>query len=119
MEKLKNSRGRKMKCLNPNPVHRLWTFIRKPMICVALLCFVVRVASLSEVSEVGTVNITAGGIAWVTTMEGGELEANEDKISLVEQGAEADKFMSMESMLQWAIGVGSWFSPFQGGLECW
>ncbi|CAK9264036.1 unnamed protein product [Sphagnum jensenii] len=69
-----------------------------------LLCFVVRVASLSEVSEVGTVNITAGGIAWVTTMEGGELEANEDKISLVEQGAEADKFTSMESMLQWAIG---------------
>lgn len=87
---------------------RLWLLksLGWPVGLACMFALVVVVAGFSEPSgELETINMTSGGMAWVTTMEGEELEQSDDKVTLVEQGDEPQGFASMDSMLQWAIGM--------------
>lgn len=87
---------------------RLWSWksLGWPIGLACMFALVAVVVGFSEPSgELGTINMTSGGMAWVTTMEGEELEQSDDKVTLVEQGDEPQGFASMDSMLQWAIGM--------------
>lgn len=75
------------------------------------------VAGFSDGSEIGSINMTSGGIAWVTTMEGDELEHPDDKVTIVEQGEAGQDFNSIESMLKWAIGKRGKFPPLSLSLD--
>lgn len=73
---------------------------------VCCLSFIVVAAGLSENSDLESINMTSGGVAWVTTMDVDELERQDEKARLVDELAEADQaFGSMESILHWAIGM--------------
>ena len=49
--------------------------------------------------------MTAGGVAWVTTLDIDELEQPDEKVTLVEQEQAGEEFNSLESILHWAIGM--------------
>jgi len=77
--------------------------VRWSLAVLCVLALIVMVAPLSENSDLESINMTSGGVAWVTTMDVDELEQQEE-ISLVDQAEADQEFSSMESILHWAIG---------------
>ena len=70
-----------------------------------LVSLVPVVAGLSHDPDVESINMTAGGVAWVTTLDVDELEQPDEKVTLVEQEQAGEEFSSLESILHWAIGM--------------
>ncbi|KAG0621221.1 hypothetical protein M758_3G002500 [Ceratodon purpureus] len=69
-----------------------------------LLWAVMMVSGVSDNPDLESVNMTAGGVAWVTTLDVDELEKSSEKGAPVEQVEAGEGFNSMESILHWAIG---------------